>query len=429
MATGGLTPIRGNDAYIAGAKQAAWGTAVAPTWWFKWLDGFAPEVTPTFEEEMEGDTSPFKSIVTKNEQLGMVKIVEYARPQVSGYSLQGVMGSGSDTYTAPATSTTLSAAIVAGATAFSVPASIGTVGTVALNFTPGYAVAAYEVATADLTTKTGTGPYTYSLAAGAKFKNAHAMGDAVTSASTHAFSRQPYTFDPYTLEYAFGHNGGSPAQAWRLQDAVATELKISSTFGKKVKLEHTWYGTQTKAIAAPSSSATYEGTGVIGQAGSPFVHYQASGSWQIDGVGTGNALTVNQFDATLKNSTDTKEFITEALTPAYFQPGNFEATGTAQVVFQNFNQYNEILFGNQAIVAGNGDSYVVGFGSLLLTYAADAINQLTISLPNVYWKAPKLTPKLDGKSLVQQLQWVAIKNLANPNPCLITLSNSNAAVY
>jgi hypothetical protein len=308
-------------------------------------------------------------------------------------------------------------------------APIGTTGTGYFNVTPGYATAAYEVVNVNLASKTGTGPYTYSLVAGTTFQNAHASSDTVTNASTHAFSRQPNTYDPYTLEYAFGHNGGSPAQAWRLQDAVCTELKISSTMGKKVKLEHTWYGTTTKSIAAPSASATYEGTGVIGQAGSPFVHYQASGSWTLDGATTGNALTINQFDCTLKNSTDTKEFITEALTPAYFQPGNFDASGTCQAVFQSFAQYNEILFGGQSPATGTGDSYIVGYGSLLLTYAADGVNQLTISLPNIYYKAPKLTPKLDGKAILMPLQWAAIKNLANPNPVLITLSNSNAAAY
>src|SRR5690242_6413178 len=101
MATGGLTPIRGNDAYVACGKQSAWGTAVAPTWFPIWLQGSEWGAETKTTSEMQGDGSPHKAFLYKTGQYGLVKIVEYARPIGTGYSLQGLLGTNSDTYTAP----------------------------------------------------------------------------------------------------------------------------------------------------------------------------------------------------------------------------------------------------------------------------------------------------------------------------------------
>lgn len=429
MATGGLTPLRGNNAYIGYGKQSAWGTPVAPTWFSRWLDGSGFNADAKVTTEMEGDASPWEILAYKTEQKGMVKVVEYARPQSIGYALQAFLGTGSDTFTAPSISTTFSATIVAGATTFSVPVSIGTVGTLALNCTPGYAAANYEVATVDLTTKTGVGPYTYTLAAGAKFRNGHTSGDAITSVSAHVLARTNTTYDPYTLEWALGFQaGGATGQVFRLQDAVCTEIQLTLEAKKPIKIEHTWYGALTKLQAAPSAP-TYEGLSIVGLAGGPFAYYQGQGNWLVDGVATGNAVTVRKATLQLKNSTDVSEYVTEGITPAYFSPENIKVTCDAEAIFQNWNQYNEMYFGAQTIATGAGDSYLVGYGSLQTTFVSDPVNSLLLGILNGAYTAMALTPKLDAKGIPQPLKLTALKSTTALNPLLATLNNSYASSY
>src|SRR6185312_476147 len=138
MATGGLPAIRDNLFYIGGGKQAAWGTAVAPTWFHRWLDSTDADGSVQYGSEREGDTSPYISLVYKSGQYWAFKVVEYVRPQIAGYALQALLGTGSDTYTAPAKTGTLAAAVVAGATSFTTTTDLGNLGTLALNVDPGY---------------------------------------------------------------------------------------------------------------------------------------------------------------------------------------------------------------------------------------------------------------------------------------------------
>lgn len=430
MATGGLTPIRGNDAYVGCGKQAAWGTAVPPTWFPIWLDGSEWGGEVKTATEMQGDASPHKGFMYKTGQYGMVKIVDYARPIGLGYVLQALLGTGSDTYTAPAQSGTLSAAVLAGATSFQTALNLGTTGTLALNVTPGLSSLVYETVLVDLTTKTGTGPFTYSLASGGKFLFGHSLGDAITSSSSHAFTRQLLTYDPYTIEFGWGYKAGTPSEIWRLQDAVCAELKIVYEARKPVKLEHTWYGALTKLQAA-ASVPVLEGLNIVGQAGAPFMYYQGGTSWQVDGSNSGNAAQLAKLELHFKNTTNVEEFITEQLTPAYFQLGNIEVTATASAILQNFNQYNEMYYGAQTIATGAVDSYKVGYGSLATTLTQDAsgMNTFLMSLANAGYTAGRPVPKLDGKSLLQPLQLTAIANKATLNPFSFTVTNSQASQY
>lgn len=428
MATGGLTPIRGNDAYVGYGKQSVWATPVPPTCYPRWLDGseWGSEVKVT--SEMQGDGSPHKGLMYKTEQYGMVKIVEYAYPIGAGYALQALFGSGSDTYTAPTKSGTLSAAVLAGANSFQTSLDLGNVGTLALNFTPGVSSMVYEVQTVDLTTKTGVGPFTYSLSGTAKFLYAHAMTDVITSASTHLLKRQLVSYDPYTIEFGWGRQTGTPSQFWRLQDAVCTELKITLEAKKPVKFEHTWYGTLVKLQAA-STAPAYEGINIVGQAGSPFMFYQNSGTFSVDGATTGNAAQLEKVEISLKNTTDPAEFVTESINPSYFQLGDIDATVTASAVLQNFNQYNEMYYGASSIATGATDSYKVGYGSLSGTLSTDGLNAFTFNIANAGYTAGRPVPKLDGKSMLQPIQMTPVTNGATPDPYSFTLANSQASVY
>ena len=428
MATGGLTPIRGNDAYIGWIKQAAWGTPLAPTFFWRWLDGseWNPEMKLT--SEREGDTSPFISIAWKTHQMGMVKVVEYARPISAGCALQALLGSGSDTYTAPTISTTLSSAVLAGATSLSTVATLGTVGTLAVAVEGGYSSTTGEIVTVDLTTHTGAGPFTYTLANAATFRLGHSNSGTVVSQASHALTRQTGPYDPYTLEWAYGHAGGTPSSAWRLQDAVCTELKISGQANHPIRFEHTWYGALSKLQAA-LSSPVYEGAGVIGTPSAPFRFDQGGSSWQIDGAGTGNAATIAKYDVTIKNSTDVQEFVTETLTPAYFQPGNCDISANLDVVFQNFAQYYETYFGSTAPASGSSDSAIVGVGSFQVTHTLDAINSLLLNLKNAAYQTAKITPKLDGKAVHQPIQLIGQRSASVSNPFAATLTNAQNSQY
>lgn len=428
MATGGLTPIRGNDAYIAWAKQAAWGTPLAPTNFWRWLDGSEWNPENQVTSEREGDTSPFISLSWKDHQMGMIKVVEYARPITMGCAVQALLGTGSDAFVAPTKNTTLAASVVAGATTFQSTGDLGNTSTLAIAVEGGYSSVTGEVVTVNLVSRTGAGPWTYTLNGASTFKLAHTNGGTIVSQVSHVLTRQNGAYDPYTLEWAYGHSGGTPAQAWRLQDAVCTELKISGQTNKPLKLEHTWYGALNKLQAA-LSTPIFEGVGTMGTPTQPFRYDQAGTSWTVDGAQTGNAVTISKFDITLKNSTDVHEFITEGLTPAFFQPSNFDISANLDAVFTSWAQYNNTYFGAAALAAGASDAPLVGLGAFLATFTLDPISSLTLSLPNVSYTGAKLAPKLDAKAIHQPLTLVGQRGQGVTNPLAITLTNAQPSQY
>lgn len=427
MATGGMTPLRDNLVYIGYGKQSAWHTPVAATGFWRWLDGSDASIEPKHAQEREGDTSPFVSLVYKTEQTGAVKIVEYLRPRTAGCALQAVLGSGSETYTAPTKATTLAANILAGATSFQSTADLGNTGTLACNFTPGVASQTYEVQTVDLTTKSGTGPYTYTLAAAAKFAYAHTSGDALTSGSTHALVRGLTSYDPFTLEVARGDGVNAPFQVVRFTDAVCTDVRITSAKGKPVQLEHTWYGAY-ELLKASNAVPVYEGNSVAGSTGGPMMHWNAAGTWTLDGATGGNAASIEQVVIDIKNATTANEFVSENINPDYFTLDNVDISAQAQVIFQSFSQYYETYFGSASPSSTARDSVLTGFGSLAATWSTDAINALAASLPNVAYTAAKVPFKLDGKPVRQALAMTAVKTPAS-NPIALTLTNSQNSAY
>lgn len=426
--TGGITAIQQNLFYIGAAKQNQWGTAVPATWFWRWLDGTDANPVPKFGQEREGDTSPYISLVWKQGQWWEIKIVEYVRPILAGYALQALLGTGSDAYTAPATSTTFAAPVAAGATSFESAVSLGNAGTAYFNFTPGYSSAVYEVLNINLASQTGTGPYTYNLVAGQKFKYPHAQNDAITTTSVHTLTRQPLTYDAYSFDLGYGLAAGGLSQAIRVQDAVCVELDVDSETKKPLKFTHTWYGTLSTLDAA-LAVASFEGNNIIGAAGGPLRHEQAQSNWLVDGVATGNAATIKKFSLKLKNGTAPDDFQSEGINPAYFTMGTFDVTGQLDVIFQNFSQYMEMYYGSASPAVGAQDSYLTGFGAIQTKYASDAINALQLALPNVAYTAGKLTPKLDGKPLPQSITFTASKDTPSRVPFTATLSNSNAASY
>ncbi|MGZ3665725.1 MAG: hypothetical protein ACXVDA_14725, partial [Ktedonobacterales bacterium] len=225
----GIQPngIRGNQVYMGWAKQAGWGVPLAPARYWRWLTGSRANPLARMQTWREGDAGAYESFAVKRGQWWVVRVVEYLRPITAGAALQALLGSGSDAFTAPTTSTMLAAPITPGATTFQTAASIGAAGTAWLAFTPGYASASNEALNVNLASRSGSGPYTYALAAGQQFLMSHASGDTVASASTHTFTRQ-YAYDPYTIEIGYGAGGVAPNAAFRMQDCVCYDLELEA---------------------------------------------------------------------------------------------------------------------------------------------------------------------------------------------------------
>lgn len=429
MAGNALTPLRGNLASVGWIKEANWGTALAATSWWQWLDGTDAALEPKIAQERQGDTSPYINLAYKQSQSGMIKVVEYARPRTMGCALQAILGTGSDTYTAPTKSTTLAASIVVGATTFQSTADLGNVGSMAMNFTPGLASATYEVQTVNLASRTGAGPYTYTLANSATFRNAHSNSDAITSASSHAFTRQLVGYDPYSIDMVRGDGVNNPFQLTRFHDCVCTDLTLTHQARKPLRLEHSWYAAGAQLVSGAFPTVTLESQNVIGYPGAPFMFHQISGNVLIDGASTGNAVTVEQIAMKIKNTTNVDEFVLESVNPAFFTPDNFDMSIQMTVVFQNFNQYYETYFGSSAPANNASDSYQVGYGTFQVTWVEDAINQFVMNATNVAYMAAKIPQKLDGKPVRQQIMLLPLKSLSVATPLTLTLSNSQNSAY
>lgn len=425
--TGGVNSIRENLYYMGFAKQSVWGTAVAPTFFSRWLDGSDAEPNVKVQKEREGDTSPFIALMFKTEQMWELKIVEYIRPIGFGFILQALLGTGSDTFTAPAQNTTLSSPVAIGASSFLTVASIGNAGTGYFNFTPGYNSSTYEVQNVNLAGRTGTGPYTYPLVSPATFSYAHSSSDPVTSASVHTMTRQVTTYDAYSFEVAFGNT--TFGKVFRIVNCVCTGLTLTSDMGKPLKIEHTWVGSQS-AIQAAFSTILQEGTNLVGVAGGPLVHFHAGSTWQIDGSGSGNAAGIRQFKLTLKNSTKPEDMQSELVYAPYFLQGDFEIDGQLQVIFESYSQYLNTYFGSASATTGATDSYLVGYGAFTTTWTSDGINNVAVLCPYVGYTAAKIDPpKLDAKPVYQNLTFSAYKTPAFPTPVTFTLNNSYAIQY
>jgi hypothetical protein len=419
MATGGLAAFRDNAVYMGAGKQSAWGTDVAPTWFYLWLDGSSADPMSKVTMEREGDGSGYMVLDFKEEQHGVVKVVEYARPFLAGYALQSLLGSGSDTYTAPTANTTLSANVLAGAATCSVVANLGNTGTLAVQVEGGYSSATAETVTLDLTTKTGTGPYVYTLAASATFVKGHSSGGSVVSAASHVLTAK-YAFDPYTFEIGYGEPGAL-TQIIRFVDACCTDLQIESTKGKPVKFTHSWYATKTKFMTA--------GTATTAPTGTPFRHFDGAGTWKLNNLSTGNAVTIDSFKLQLKRSTQVAECQSESVNPVYFLPGNVDIDGDLDAVFNSWADFNLTYYGTTAPAANATDSNLVGESQVSVTYQSDAVNSLTFSLPTVAYKTANVKQSLKGGAVKQPIKIQARKTAANPVPLTVTLLNGQVGAY
>lgn len=432
-ATGGIASVAGFARSYGYGKQSAWGTGVTPTNWWKWLDGTSFDEDKRLQVEREGDTTPHPSLAYTAAQMVTGRVVEEFRPRTGPCSIAALFGNGSDTYTAPAFTTTVgTGGMSAGDTTVKLTADEGNTGSVPININPGDASATYEVVTIDKTTRTGAGPYVYTIAASGTLKFAHTAGEAVTAASTHVFTRQTGVYDPFTVEEGFGVNGTTPYEVLRYIDSVCNTVEISHDVGRVLRSGHGWYAASIKRQAS-LTAPVLEGQGQVGLAGAPFHFSQARGSWNLDGstASTTNAVTIRSMRLSMKNGTSPDDHLLQGVNPSYFTMDDFDVQCQLDVEFQSFDQYYETYFGNTKTPSSSAtDSYLVGYGSLSVTYTADAVNTLTISLPYcAYTAAKKPQPSLGGKPVRQQLVMTPMKSLSVSQPVTITVTNSRNSAY
>ena len=432
MATGGMTVIRDNFVYLGYGSQAAWGTDVAPTSFWKTRQGTQVQVPQTIQDEQLGDTDIFENFSVKTEQYAELRIAELVQPITVGFGLKALLGTGADTYTAPTFSTTLSTTANAGATALTLVGDPGNTGTKVLILEGGLASSNGEVVTVDCTTRSGTGPWTVTLANGATLKLTHNSASTATTPATHVLTAQGTTYDPCSIEAGIGSSTyGTPARVLRFLDAVGYDWTLDSgPGGAAATAQHGWYAAKQKKIAAWATPA-YEAGGVPGSSpmGAPLAHNQATGAWKLASATTGNAASIRSFKPSLKRNTNARALVTEGISPAYFLPGGLlTVDATLEVVFTSWQEYDLAVFGKSAALTADTDSYIIGTEAFEVTYSWDAANTLKFSFPNVRFKAAP--PKLFGKGdvVTQQLAMKALK-LGGTTPLTVTLTNSYTQAY
>lgn len=410
-------PIRNDNAYFGIAKQSSQGTPVAPSMFFRWLDGSKLEYDMAAVEIWEGDGSRHLSQLTKERQSVKVSIVLNPRPIELGLLETAALGAGADTLTAATTNTTLSSAVTAGATTFQLTANTGltSVGTAILVLSPGQLT---EEIVSVTTPGTGTGPYTYTVANSGTVKNAHASGDAARSSSSHLVTDQ-IDGNYYTIEVGLGSLNGGAGITIRITDCKAEQLKRAAKSGGYLEYSIDFTGIASVVQGTPST--------VSFEAHNSFLYTQSNGGWTLNGSTTGDATAVQDFSITTKNALDGVQ--TESLTYAAIIFGNLMIDVSLSLVYQNNNLIAQTYFGS---ISGTTDSQSIGSGTLQIVFTqADGFHTVTFNVPTMHYsKTTMPAPKKDGKSYTVGLATTGVSNQsANANLLKVTVTNTQNTAY
>lgn len=411
-----IIPVSENNAYFGFGKQSVGGTSVAPTYFPRFENGAELAIETKTEEIWEGDTSPFLSQVVKNGQMTKLKFASYLRPAELGFFLQGADGIGSDAYTAPTVSTSLSALTAIGATSITVAASTGLTGngTIALVLEAGLST---EEVALFATPATGAGPYTLTVANGGALKYAHANAGGVRSVATHVFTRQ-YDGSYLSSEVCLGGLHSQAGETLRVRDCKVDSCKITGDKGKLVLYEFEIVGIATVVQGSPST-VTLENR-------QPFIFYNAA--FTLNGSTTGDTLGINKMTIERKNNVDTA-IQTTAVTPAAFIFGKNENKITLELIMTTLNLFNLMYFGS---TGGTTDSSAIATGSFLVVFTqADTFHVLQINVATIaYTQVKPPVPKTDGKHYTMTVESVGTSNQGlNASVVTTTLNNAEYVAY
>ena len=410
-----IVPIRNDNAYVGISKQVSQGTPVAPSTFLRWLDGTKFEFDLKVESVWEGDGTRRLSQLIKNKQSVKMTINFNPRPVEMGLIEQMAMGSGSDTYTAPTTATTLASSVTAGATSISLAANTGltSAGTAKVMLTPGSATE--EIVTIT-TPGTGSGPYSYTIANSGTAANAHSSGDSVITSAKHVFTDQS-DGDYYTVEIGLGSLNGGAGPTIRVADCKINSLKRESKAGMLLEYSMEIEGLATAAQGSPAV-VTLENH-------SPFLFVQ--GAWTLNGSTSGDALAVESFDIQQKNGLDLVQ--TESLVPSAIIFGNLNIEVTANLVMQNQQLIALTYWGG---TSGTTDSQTIGAGSLTLIFTqADGFHTVQYKIPTMHYsKITEPAPKKDGKHYNIGIKAEGVSNQgANTYLLQTTVQNGKTSAY
>ncbi len=410
-----IVPIRNDNAYVGVAKQTTQGTPVAPTTFFRWLDGTKFEFDMKVESVWEGDGTRRLSQVIKNKQNVKTTIMFNPRPIEMGLVEQWVMGSGSDSVTAPTVSTTLSSSVTAGATTISLAANTGLTGsgTAKVMLTPGGAT---EEIVNITTPGSGGGPYSYTIASSGTAANAHSSGDVVITSATHTLTDQS-DGSYYTVEIGLGSLSGGGGPTIRIADCKVNSCKRTSKSGMLLEYTLEVEGLATSLQVSPAT-VTLENH-------SPYLYTQ--GVWTLNGSTTGDALAVESFDIHQKNNLDIVQ--TENLVPSAIIFGNLGIDVTATLVMQNYQLIALTYWGS---TSGTSDAQAIGAGALILKFTqSDGFHTVQYTVPTMHYeKITEPAPKKDGKHYNLGIQALGVSNQgANTYLLQAAITNGRTTAY
>lgn len=420
-----IVPTREDNFYIGFAKETTPGTPVAPSIFPRWMDGTSLAIDTTIEVIKEGDGTRRNSTVIKNGQKVTIKLTAWLRPNELGFFESAALGSGSDSYTAPTVSTTLSSSSVVGATSISVAANAGLTGSTVIPLVIDAGLATEEIALF-APPATGAGPYTLNVSntynGGNGLKVAHSSGHAVQSAATHVLTDQS-DGNYYTIECGIGSLFSGAGTTLRVRDCKVDTFKRSAKKGTILLHELQFTGIASTVQGSPATVTLEQHQG--------FLFTQSA--WTLDGSTTGDAPNVDEWFIEQKNNLDIA-IQTEQLTLAAIIFGTLEVNAHYSLVFTAAARLFQAYFGSGT---GTTDAQAVGLGSLTVLFTQpDTLQTVqytiaTLTFEKVPWPVPKKDGKhymftLDGQSVAAPLSG------AGPNNAYLlqtTLTNTQFSSY
>lgn len=410
-----IVPIRSDNAYFGLAKEITPGTPQAPIWFPRWFDGSSIEVNAKMEDVKEGDGTRRDSQIIKNGQEVKIKLVCSPRMNELGFLEEAAMGAGSDSYTPPTVSTTLSAGTAIGATSISVAANTGLAGTGTIGLILDAGTAAEEIALFNLPA-TGVGPYTLTVAStynnGNGLKVAHLSGHTVKSSAIHTLTDQ-YDGDYFTVEVGLGSLYSAAGTTIRVRSCKVNTCKRSGKAGGPLMFDIEFEGIACAVQGSPST--------ITLEQHSLFLYTQ--GTWVLDGSSTStDALSIESWDIEQKNNVDSVQ--TEQLTRAALTYGAVNIGLGFDVVYTSPGRFFLVYFGNPS---GTADAQAIGAGSWVVTFTQpDTFQQVSYTmLTTHYTKAGLPVPKKDGKHSKITLSATSVSNSGQNAYVLQTIVNNS----
>lgn len=417
--------IRDNNFYLGFALESSPGTPVAPSLFPRWNDGSKVDYNLGTKEVWEGDGTRHLSMIIKNQQSLTITLNANLRANELGFFLNGALGSGADTYTAPTVSTTLSSSASAGATSVSVAGNTGLTGSGTIALVLGAGTASEEIATFNLPV-TGGGPYTLTVDStynGGALKLAHTSSSTVKSSASHVLIDQS-DGNYYTVEAGLGSLNGANGTTLRIRSCKIDSMKISGKMGDLIVAEIIMTGIASTVQGSPAT--------VTLEPHLPFLYVQALGAWNLDGsVSSADAKAISDFDLTIQNNLDTgiqtEDIVLNALTY-----GHIAIVFNCTLIFNSPQRIYAAYYGGSS---GTTDATTIGLGSFAVTFSQPdglqtfALNILTLA----YTKVTLPEPKNDGKHFETKVSGQSIASSATgaTNPYLLqaTLTNTQYASY